>query len=103
MPGPFEASAISARVRLQDASLWDITTAPTIVMTQRGARAPFQVHGACACMASLLGGLVTLQLQRGEAERPCHVAVSHVPKISAPSTRVQGKTSGTKRGRQKTQ
>ena len=28
----------------QDANLWDIATAPTIVMTQRGARASFQAH-----------------------------------------------------------
>lgn len=29
---------------VQDANLWDISTAPTIVMTQRGARCDFQAH-----------------------------------------------------------
>ena len=29
-------------LHLQDANLWDVTTAPTIVMTQRGVRKAFQ-------------------------------------------------------------
>lgn len=33
---------ILPRLLLQDANLWDISVAPTIVMTQRGARADFQ-------------------------------------------------------------
>ena len=31
-------------IRLQDANLWDVSIAPTIVMTQRGARRDFQAH-----------------------------------------------------------
>jgi diaminohydroxyphosphoribosylaminopyrimidine deaminase/5-amino-6-(5-phosphoribosylamino)uracil reductase len=29
---------------MQDANLWDVSSAPTIVMTQRGARRDFQAH-----------------------------------------------------------
>ena len=46
----------------QDAELWDVTVAPTIVMTQRGAKQRFQV---CVCVCGGGGGGVS-NLGRGD-------------------------------------